>query len=34
MNNLNIKLCNEWNSNKTVNPITKRNIKVNALPIF
>ena len=30
MNNLNIKLCNEWNSNKTVNPITKRNIKVNA----
>ena len=29
MNNLNKKLCDEWNINKNINPLTKRTIKVN-----
>ena len=33
MNNLNKKLCDEWNSNKNINPITKRNIKSNG-PVY
>ena len=33
MNNLNKKLCDEWNLNKSVNPITKRTIKVDG-PVY
>jgi hypothetical protein len=33
MNKLNKKLCDEWNSNKNINPITKRSIKENG-PVY
>lgn len=33
MNNLNKRLCDEWNLNKNINPITKRNIKING-PVY
>jgi len=33
MNNLNKRLCDEWNLNKSINPITKRNIKING-PVY